>query len=242
VKREPVALRVEQYCSCGVKVAWCYSINCITVAGRYRVRTRGGTVIWHISGTSSPSGPSTWGPFYVSSIPDLPCPGGLTVSRNLVPRFEINPCRNGLSQWTFVVLVILAMLIPKQVSNTVVFSSCSSGAPFPAFYGTWRCFTALTTASPVRVPGHMDPVRALQPCFPKIHFNIILPSALSSSNLSLSFRRFNQNVVLICHLSMRSTWLPDRVVLDLISFSFDSLCYLYMLFIKVEVSVKIEVS
>jgi len=62
---------------------------------------------------------------------------------------------------------------------------------FPAFYGTRSFITAFTRAR------QMYPVQTLN-CFPKIHSNIILPSAPRSSELSLHFRLSNQNTVYIC--------------------------------------------
>jgi len=45
--------------------------------------------------------------------------------------------------------------------------------------------------------SQMHPVHNFPPCFPEIRSNIILPSLPKSSEWSLPFRYFNQNIVLI---------------------------------------------
>jgi hypothetical protein len=45
----------------------------------------------------------------------------------------------------------------------------------------------------------MNPVYTLTPCFPKTHFNIILPSTPRSSEWPHSFRFFDQHFVCISH-------------------------------------------
>jgi len=45
----------------------------------------------------------------------------------------------------------------------------------------------------------------LQPCFPNIHSNIILPSTPRSSDWSLPFRISDQDFVCISHVTMHAT-------------------------------------
>jgi hypothetical protein len=56
----------------------------------------------------------------------------------------------------------------------------------------------------------------LLPYFPKIHYNINLPSTPTSSQWSLPFRFSNWNIVRVFHLPMRATCLAHSIHLDLI--------------------------
>jgi len=54
---------------------------------------------------------------------------------------------------------------------------------FPTFHGTQRFITVFTRAPPlVSILSEMNPVHTLLPYFPKIHCNIVLPSAPKSKN------------------------------------------------------------
>jgi hypothetical protein len=59
--------------------------------------------------------------------------------------------------------------------------------------------------SPLQVPflSQVNPVHHFQPYFPKIHFNISLPSTPRPSTWSSSFRFYNQNFVRLSRLVLR---------------------------------------
>jgi hypothetical protein len=58
------------------------------------------------------------------------------------------------------------------------------------------CYSGHESSLPVPSPSQMIAIRTLQPRFPKIHFNIILPSVSGFFELSLHFRLSNQKFLL----------------------------------------------
>jgi hypothetical protein len=67
---------------------------------------------------------------------------------------------------------------------------------FPAFWNPKVHYRP----PPVPILSQINPTHTFKSYFPKILFNITLPSTLRSSEWSLPFRLFNQNFVCISHL------------------------------------------
>jgi hypothetical protein len=76
----------------------------------------------------------------------------------------------------------------------------------------------LVRKGPPSVPilSQMNPIHNPKPCFPKVHFNVILLSTPRSSEFSFPFRLSNQNFARISHLHMLATCPTHLILLDLI--------------------------
>jgi len=89
------------------------------------------------------------------------------------------------------------------------------GKKLPAFYGTQRFITMFTGACHWSLSWSRCIQSNLPPYSPKIHFNNIFSSMLTSSQWFLFFRLSNQNIVCTSHLSHACPTNP--ILLDLIT-------------------------